>query len=124
MRNSVKIALVVLAPIVSLGAVEAGFRYRAYERNQDTLGAAFNIPPIESPTGRVRFLDILPFHVDMRLNDFIGTQPDDMRKVNRRCIRFAHNHDEYLIVFPRHGFRHDSPMHNDSLSDINNLATL
>ena len=67
MRNSFKVVLVALAPVVSVAAMEIGFRWRAHELNRETFGVVFSVPPEESRTGRVRFLDIIRPHPNDRI---------------------------------------------------------
>jgi hypothetical protein len=56
-----------LAPLLSLLLLEAGFRYRAYRLNQDTLSAAFSVVDAEPSDGRVRFRDIIQPHPNPRI---------------------------------------------------------
>ncbi|MCZ6596652.1 MAG: hypothetical protein O7B99_03335 [Planctomycetota bacterium] len=58
-RNRFKVLVTVLAPIVSLLLIEAGFRYRAWVRSKDTLSEAFSVPRDKPSFGRTRFLDII-----------------------------------------------------------------
>lgn len=58
-RHRFKLWVTILAPVVALLLLEAGFRYRAWVRNKSTLSEAFSVPPAEPEVARTRLIDII-----------------------------------------------------------------
>jgi hypothetical protein len=66
-RRRLRVAVLVLSLPLSLLAIEGVFRWRAWQLNHETLEEAFVVQPEVSPTGRVRFYDIIRPHPNDRI---------------------------------------------------------
>ena len=58
-RRRFRLLVLGLSALLSLAAVEAVFRYRAWKLNEETLEGAFSRLAETSPRGRVRFIDVI-----------------------------------------------------------------
>jgi hypothetical protein len=65
-RRRLKLAALVLSPVLSVVALEGVFRYRAWRHNE-SLESAFLRLPETAPTGRTRFFDVIQPHPSDRI---------------------------------------------------------